>query len=160
VLYLLVTRARPFEGPSDLETLLRVQKGDYRAAEEAAPDLPAEVAAVVARAMRRDPAERYQSADEMLSDVERVLRSAFLPVGQTELKRWLAELGAKDGVQPISRATTPARTTSARTTTGTGELEEEDVVLHDTQEEEVDGEEATSLAVVRGGTVSPRPRIA
>ena len=110
--------------------------------------------------MRREPADRYQSADEMLSDVERVLRSAFLPVGQTELKRWLVELGAKDGVPPISRSTTPARTTSTRTTTGTGELEEEDVVLHDTQEEEVDGEEATSLAVVRGGTVSPRPRVA
>ena len=157
VLYLLVTRSRPFEGPSDLETLLRVQKGDYKAAEEAVPDLPAEVAAVVARAMRREPAERYQSADEMLGDVERVLRTVFKPVGQTELKRWLTEAGDEvDGVQAISRSTAPARTTSARTVagggTGTGELEEEDVVLHDTHDEEVDGEEATSLAVVRGGT--------
>jgi serine/threonine protein kinase len=150
MLYLMVTRARPFEGPSDLETLLRVQKGDFPPPEEVAPDLPPEVAAVISRAMRRDPDERYQSADEMLADVERVLRTAFRPVGQSELKRWLAELTARDGVLPISQ--TSARSTSTRTATGTGELEEEDVVLLDSQDaEEVDGEEATSLAVVKGG---------
>src|SRR5579862_143270 len=149
VLYLMLTRVRPFEGPSDLETLLRVQKGDFPAPESVAPDLPPEVAAVVARAMRREPDERYQSADEMLSDVERVMRTAFRPVGQTELKRWLAELSARDNVPPISQST--ARATAARTKTGTGELEEEDVVLLDTDEEIIDGEEATSLAVVKGG---------
>ena len=158
VLYLMVTRTRPFEGPSDLETLLRVQKGDFRPPEEASPDLPPEVAAVVARAMRKEPGERYQSADEMLGDVERVMRTAFRPVGQTELKRWLTELGARDGVPPISQSSaTAARATSTRTKTGTGELEEEDVVLLDTDEEVIDGEEATSLAMVKGGGIS-RPR--
>jgi tRNA A-37 threonylcarbamoyl transferase component Bud32 len=156
VLYLMVTRTRPFEGPSDLETLLRVQKGDFPPPEETAPDLPPEVAAVISRAMRRDPDERYQSADEMLADVERVLRTVFRPVGQSELKRWLAELTARDGVLPISQ--TSARATATRTATGTGELEQEDVVLFDSDAEEVDGEEATSLAVVRGGGVV-RPRI-
>ena len=154
VLYLMVTRARPFEGPSDLETLLRVQKGDFRPPEQASPDLPPEVAAVVARAMHKDPGERYQSADEMLGDVERVLRTAFQPVGQTELKRWLTELSARDGIPPISQSTaTPARATATRTKTGTGELEEEDVVLLDTDEEVIDGQEATSLAMVKGGGV-------
>ncbi len=94
----------------------------------------------------------------MLGDVERVLRTAFRPVGQTELKRWLAELSARDGVAPISRSTaTPARATSTRTKTGTGELEEEEVVLLATDEEVIDGEEATSLADVKGGEIS-RPR--
>ncbi len=158
VLYLMVTRSRPFEGPSDLETLLRVQKGDFRPPEETSPDLPPEVAAVVARAMRKEPDERYQSADEMLADVERVLRTAFRPVGQTELKRWLTELSVRDGVPPISQSTATPRATAARANTGTGELEEEDVVLLDTDEEVIDGEEATSLAVVKGGAVS-RPRV-
>src|SRR5579862_999022 len=98
----MLTRARPFEGPSDLETLLRVQKGDFPAPESVAPDLPPEVAAVVGRAMRREPDERYQSADEMLSDVERVMRTAFRPVGQTELKRWLSEFFVRKHVPPIS----------------------------------------------------------
>src|SRR3954452_12167126 len=82
VLYLMVTRSRPFEGPTDLETLLRVQTGDFRPAQETSPDLPPEVAAGVARGMRKEPGQRYQSADEMLGDVERVLRTAFQPVGQ------------------------------------------------------------------------------
>jgi serine/threonine protein kinase len=162
MLYLMVTRTRPFEGPSDLETLLRVQQGNFPAPEEVSPDLPPEVAALISRAMRRDPGERYQSADEMLADIERVLRAAFRPVGQSELKRWLADLTARDGVLPISQAS--ARSTSTRTQTGTGELEEEDVVLLDSEDaEEVDGEEATSVAVVKGGAVvrarTARPRL-
>ena len=74
VLYLMVTRSRPFEGPSDLETLLRVQKGDFRPPEETAPDLPPEVAAVVARAMRKEPAERYASVDELRRAVQECVR--------------------------------------------------------------------------------------
>src|SRR3954464_2957506 len=97
VLYLMVTRSRPFEGPTDLETLLRVQKGDFRPPLEAAPDLPPEVAAVIERSMRLAAPDRYQSADEMLADIERVARAVYQPVGQSELKRWLAALSARDG---------------------------------------------------------------
>ena len=49
--------------------------------------------------MGKQPADRYQRAEEMLIDVEQVMRVAFRAVGQTELQRWLAELGAKDGVR-------------------------------------------------------------
>src|SRR5436190_9507046 len=150
VLYLLMVRARPFEGPTDLETLLRVQKGDYPPPEAVAPDLEPEVAAIINRAMKLDANERYQSADEMLADIEHVLRNVFRPVGQTELKRWLATLSAHDGTPSILKAT--ARHTASRT--GTGELDGKDVVLSDSQElleDDIDGEAATSLAVVEGG---------
>jgi len=160
VLYLLVTRARPFEGGSELETLLRVQKAEFRAPGEVAPDLQPQVASLVARAMQPDPDRRYQSADEMLADIERVLRSVFHPVGQTELKKWLADLSAKDGVAPISRMA--ARTGSGQKT-GSNDLDEQDVVLLDTDADVVDGQEPTSLAVVNGdpatgGSFSSRPR--
>jgi serine/threonine-protein kinase len=154
ILYLLMTRARPFEGPTDLETLLRVQKGDFTPAEATAPDLEPEVASIIARAMRMDPEERYQSAEEMLVDLENVLRTVFRPVGQTEVKRWLTELAARDGVPPISKA--PERTPAVRAGTGSGDLEHEVVMFDSTDEEVVDGEEATSLAEVGGGG---RPRI-
>ena len=156
VLYLLVTRTRPFEGPSELETLLRVQKGEFRPPDVAAPDLHPEVAALVARAMQPDPNLRYQTADEMLADVERVLRTVFHPVGQSELKKWLADLSARDGVPPISRAA--ARTLAA----GGSELDEQDVVLLDTDADVVDAQEPTSLAVVNGGgagSLTSRPRV-
>ena len=67
-----MVRSRPFEGPTDLETLLRVQKGDFLPPEAAAPDLEPEVAAIINRALKLDPNERYQSADEMLADIEHV----------------------------------------------------------------------------------------
>jgi len=157
VLYLLMVRSRPFEGPTDLETLLRVQKGDYLPPEAAAPDLEPEVAAIINRAMKSDVSERYQSADEMLADIEHVARNVFRPVGQTELKRWLSELSLQDGQPSILRATT--RPTASRTGTGTGELDGQDVVLSDSQEiqeDEIDAEARTSLSVVEaagGGRV-------
>ena len=43
----------------------------------------------------------------MLVDVEQVMRVAFRPVGQTELQRWLADLGSKDGVPPLTREAPP-----------------------------------------------------
>jgi len=140
-------RSRPFEGPTDLETLLRVQKGDFLPPEAAAPDLEPEVAAIINRALKHDVNERYQTADEMLADLEHVLRTVFRPVGQTELKRWLTELSVHDGLPSILKG--GGRQAISRT--GTGELDGKDVVLSDSQElleDEIDGEARTSLAVV------------
>jgi hypothetical protein len=41
-----------------------------------APDVPPKLARVVARALQRDRAERYQSAEEMLADLEAALRES------------------------------------------------------------------------------------
>jgi serine/threonine-protein kinase len=141
VLYQLMTGVRPFEGPTDLETLLRVQRADFKPPHVVAPDLAPHVSAIISRAMQLDPDMRYQSAEEMLTDIEQVLRTVFRPVGQTELKRWLAGLGARDGQVAMAKgAHTPPH---GRVTGGTGEMEGKDVVLDD-----VDGEEATGLASI------------
>jgi len=103
-LYLLVTGKRPFAARSDLESLLRTQACEFPPPLVAKPDLHPEVAMVVMRAMQRHPADRYQSADEMVVDLERVQRSILAPAGKTELKAWLAELTKKDGVPPTSKA--------------------------------------------------------
>jgi hypothetical protein len=94
---------------------------------------------------------RYQSAEEMLNDIEQVLRTVFNPVGQTELKRWLAALGARDGQLPMAKG---AQTPPHGRLTGTGEMEGKDVVL-----EEVDAEEATSLASIDGPGGEMRQRM-
>jgi hypothetical protein len=54
--------------------------------------------------MQAQPANRYQSADEMLVDLENVQRTVYKPAGQTELKRWLAELQERDHCPNISHA--------------------------------------------------------
>jgi serine/threonine-protein kinase len=148
VLYQLMVRARPFEAPTDLETLLRVQRADFKPAEAAAPDLPAQVSAIIARAMQLDPDLRYQSAEEMLTDIEAVLRTVFRPVGQTELKRWLSALGARDGQVPMAKAANTPPPGRVAGTPVTGELDGRDVVLSDTKENQVDGQEDTSLASI------------
>ncbi|HVZ71821.1 MAG TPA: serine/threonine-protein kinase [Polyangia bacterium] len=153
VLYQLMTRVRPFEAPTDLEVLLRVQHAEFKPAYVVASDLPAEVDAILTRAMQLDPELRFQSAEEMLTAIEDVLRTVFRPVGQTELKRWLAGLAARDGQAPMSKAVStppPGRIT-------TGEMEGKDVELFDSTTGDVDGEEATSLAsFAAGGELRPR----
>jgi eukaryotic-like serine/threonine-protein kinase len=103
MLYLMVVGRRPFESPTDLETILRVQQCQFPPPREARPDLPAALADIITKAMQRDRAKRYQSAEQMLLDLESAQRNVFRPAGQTELKRWLLALGDKDHATPTSR---------------------------------------------------------
>jgi serine/threonine-protein kinase len=111
VLYVLGTGRRPFEAPTDLEALVRVRQCQFAPFTEVAPDISPEFARITLRAMQAAPADRYQSAEEMLIDIETVQRSVFVPAGQTELKRWLAELQQIDGAPTISRAAGQTPTT-------------------------------------------------
>lgn len=104
LLYLMLAGIRPFDGSTDLETLLRVQRGDFKPPGRVRPDLLPELARIIERAMRFLPDERYPTADDMLGDLERLLRAQFGAVGQTELKHYLNDLGQRDGVPPIGRA--------------------------------------------------------
>ncbi|HEV8320384.1 MAG TPA: serine/threonine-protein kinase [Myxococcota bacterium] len=108
MLYRMTTGETPFNAPTDLETFLKVQAAEFRPPEVLRPGLDPAVVRVIKRAMQKEAAERYQSADDMLVDVEQVLRTALRAAGQSELKRWLAALGARDGVPPIGRATAGA----------------------------------------------------
>jgi serine/threonine-protein kinase len=107
MLYVMIVRRPPFDAATDLETLMQVRAGDFIPPESARPGLNPEIYRVMRRAMGKTPEDRYQKADEMLVDVEQVMRVAFRAVGQTELARWLADLGAKDGIQPLTRAPPP-----------------------------------------------------
>ncbi|MGB8295613.1 MAG: serine/threonine-protein kinase [Polyangia bacterium] len=107
VLYVLGTGQRPFEAPTDLEALVRVRHCQFVPPAQVAPGISPEFARITMRAMQAAPADRYQSAEEMLNDIETVQRSAFKPAGQTELKRWLAELQRIDGAPTISKAAGP-----------------------------------------------------
>jgi serine/threonine-protein kinase len=115
MLYAMVTRRHPFDAPTDYETLMLVKAGDFVPPETARPGLNPELYRVIRKAMSRTPEERYQKSEEMLIDVEQVMRVAFRPVGQTELQRWLAELSAKDGVPTLTREVPPPEPASQST---------------------------------------------
>jgi serine/threonine-protein kinase len=103
LLYRMTTQTLPFEAPTDLEQLLRVQKADITPIDKAKPGISKAVSDIIMKAMRLAPAERYQSAEEMLVDVERVLRNEFQSAGQTELKLWLEQLGRRDRGESIGK---------------------------------------------------------
>jgi eukaryotic-like serine/threonine-protein kinase len=115
MLYVMITRRHPFDAPTDYETLMLVKNGDFMPPETARPGLNPDLYRVMRKAMAKMPADRYQKAEDMLVAVEQVMRLAFRPVGQTELQRWLADLGAKDGVPPLTREAPPEPVASLST---------------------------------------------
>jgi serine/threonine-protein kinase len=147
LLYLVMTGVRPFEAPTDLETLLRVQQAEFRSPAEVRPDLAPDVVHIILRAMQQNLQLRYQSADEMLVDLERALRADFGGVGQTELKQYLAELERRDGIPTIARAQPVVE--SQDQSSGPALLEGNAVVLADASD--LGAEDKTALSELAGG---------
>jgi serine/threonine protein kinase len=106
MLYQFFTGRRPFDAPTDLESIMLVRQCRFTPPEGVRPDLHPDMAAIIKRAMQAKTADRFQSADEMMFAIENVQRTAYRPAGQTELKRWLAELEKRDGVPSFSRTQT------------------------------------------------------
>ncbi len=139
MLYVMITRRHPFDAPTDYETLMLVKNGDFLPPETARPGLNPELYRAIRKAMGKTPADRYQKAEDMLIDVEQVMRLAFRPVGQTELQRWLADLSTKDGVPTLTREA-PPEPPASRSTVGplrAGEGQESGLVLTLDDAEEV-----------------------
>ena len=104
MLYRMVTEKLPFDvGDDDMAQLIRVQKAEFTPPEQVKPTVGPGVGSIIMRALRLAPSERYQSADELLVDVERVLRNEFHSAGQTELKLWLEQLARRDEAPTIGK---------------------------------------------------------
>lgn len=79
LLYEMVTRKRMFEGET-FQVFAKVREGDFEPAENIVKDLPPEIYEILHRALAKSPEERYQSAGEMLSDIEECMaNNSFRP---------------------------------------------------------------------------------
>jgi serine/threonine-protein kinase len=76
VLYELVTGKTPFEGDTPVEIAMKHLSNTPQTPSELRSDIPPELDMVIMRALAKDPDERYQSADEMEADLDRVARGA------------------------------------------------------------------------------------
>jgi eukaryotic-like serine/threonine-protein kinase len=72
VLFELLTGEVPFTGDSPVEIAMRHLSAQPPLPSERRENVPHDLDLVVARALAKDPAERYQSAEEMDADLERV----------------------------------------------------------------------------------------
>lgn len=70
VFYELVTGRLPFSGESPISVAIKHLEGDFPTPRQLVPDLPAELEAIILKSLRRDPEGRYQSAAEMLADLQ------------------------------------------------------------------------------------------
>ena len=71
MLFELLAGQRPFDGPTDAQTLLRIESGKHPSLVELAPEVPGGLALVVERMLRRDPDHRYPSADACIDALAR-----------------------------------------------------------------------------------------
>ena len=78
VLYEVLCQAPPHTGATPAEVIASVRDGHPRLPVEIAHDVPEPLQAIALKALERDPAHRYQSAQEMALDIGRYLNG--LPV--------------------------------------------------------------------------------
>jgi len=130
ILYEMVAGKRPFASGSLAQVCTRILQEPPAPIERVRPDLPPAFAAVVMRCLEKDPARRYQSAQELVS--------ALAPFGPEEAKRSLAYLsGLQSGSGSFSSG-------FSRTLPGpAGGKTESD---------------ASTLTISRSGSVEPRSR--
>ena len=92
MMYEMTATARPFEGESHLAIMHQICNENPRPPGEVRKGYPEPLARVVMRALERDPDKRYQSAFELLEELERVTRDTKLHALPGALARYLEHL--------------------------------------------------------------------
>lgn len=119
VLFEMLTRRPLFRCASDADTVKRVLKGRIPPVRDFRPDCPPALAAVVARALERDPERRYPSGEAMLADLDEAAKLSGVFPSVTRLRDEIATLFEEDAVTPTvttapdARAPAPPRRAAA-----------------------------------------------
>jgi eukaryotic-like serine/threonine-protein kinase len=106
VLYELLTGKVPFSGETPVEIAMKHLSAAPEPPSKLRPDIPHDLDLVVMRALAKDPAQRYQSAEEMDADLARVSRGvAVSPVTEETATAIIARpitsgTGTSPGVPP------------------------------------------------------------
>jgi serine/threonine-protein kinase len=74
VLYQMLTARLPFLGESPISVALKHLQEDVEEPRKANPLIPQSVENIILKAMRKSPAERYQTASQMLADLDSCMR--------------------------------------------------------------------------------------
>ncbi len=89
VLYFCATGRLPFVGRNPHHLLKLLLDGEYPDPLRLRPEIGADLAAIMHKALRRDPADRYQSAGEMTESLRRFLSDMGIDDPDAELERYL-----------------------------------------------------------------------
>lgn len=92
VLWELLALRRLFRRDTEVESMYAVLVGDIPAPSEKCPGVPAELDAIVMKALERDPEKRWSTAREMGQALHAFAASQADVVGAAELSNWMEEL--------------------------------------------------------------------
>lgn len=85
--YEMVTGEAPYRGKSVIETMTLRLRSDPEPPHHLRSECPIGLSSIILKAMRRDPEQRYQSADEMFTDLEALQIETRAPVVAPGSKR-------------------------------------------------------------------------
>jgi serine/threonine protein kinase len=91
VLYEMLSGRRPFEGPDEVATLELVRRAEFQPLENCRPDLEPGISEAVAKALRRDPAERFTDAGAFKSALSALLFGIAPDYTSARLAAWMRE---------------------------------------------------------------------
>lgn len=91
-----LTGERLFKRESDLDMMRAVIQEQTPAPSELNPEVPPAIDAVVLRALKKDRAQRFQSADEMRSALLEACRAENIHYGEDVLAKFLAQVAGDD----------------------------------------------------------------
>jgi serine/threonine-protein kinase len=112
VLWEMLTGGRLFDGDSDVAVLRAVQSSAIAPPARLNPDVPEALSAIVMRALERDPAARFQSAQEMERALAGFVLSHARTVDDTDLAGYLRKLYADELAAEAARDGSRAGTSS------------------------------------------------
>lgn len=111
VLYELITGQLPFSGDSMFSIALKHLQEPAIPPRELDPSIPAEVERIVLKAMNKDQAGRYQSAEELLQDIQAALKEVGKKDNLQELVgRSTAQTTPKGDSDPLGKTYLPGAT--------------------------------------------------
>lgn len=91
VMWELSTGRRLFKGDNEFAIMNQVTTRDAPSPRTAAPDLPTPLVEIIEKALRRDPAERFQTALALHDELEAFARADGLLPSAIELSRWVEQ---------------------------------------------------------------------
>jgi serine/threonine protein kinase/uncharacterized GH25 family protein len=103
VMYAMCAGRPPFQADSNYELLHRIVSSEFTPLETINPAIPDWLAAIVAKLLRPDPSDRYQSAEELAQQLEQCLAS-LQPTANVERPKTVTRLEAKYRRQRRSNA--------------------------------------------------------
>ena len=91
LLYEMVTHKRMFEGDA-FSIFAKVREADYIPAGTVNKALPRELCGIIDKALAKDREQRYQSAEEMLADLEKYIHGLSISPSYRNLSKYMKEL--------------------------------------------------------------------